>query len=202
MTSCRQLMLLSTVALIAAGCGGPIAGDAITPTATESSGAVAATGSSPSVSNTLPGPHPPPNQNNNGTTFDPCLAYTAAELKAWGIDPTTVNDVAVDDTLQRGCTWKGAGWVLQQLITNRSISEYLDPANYPDAKPLTIAGLQASQHRLGQAGTTFCSVQIPSQKAVIATLVSIRDTKAEKEIPDACTKAIQIATDTAEKLPK
>ncbi|ORB52132.1 hypothetical protein BST43_19450 [Mycobacteroides saopaulense] len=200
MTRTHRLALLTAVALTIAGCGGPVAGDAVT--AASSTSSRGATPTSPTVTNTLPGPHPPPNQNNDGTTFDPCLAYTASELSGWGIDPATVNDVAIDDTLQRGCTWKGDGWVLQQLITNRSISEYLDPANYPDAKPLTIAGLQASQHRLGQAGTTFCSVQIPSQKAVIATLVSVRDSKAENQIPDACTKAIQIATDTAGKLPK
>ncbi|SIM42892.1 Protein of uncharacterised function (DUF3558) [Mycobacteroides abscessus subsp. abscessus] len=125
---------------------------------------------------------------------------SAEELKSWGVDPASVKDAA--DGLQRGCIWKGDGWVLQQLVNNHTISDYLNPDNYPDSQPLTVAGLQGSVDRGQQKGTTFCSVQIPSQKAVVATLVSVRDRRAEQAIPDACTKAIAIAADTATKLPK
>ncbi|WP_237172687.1 DUF3558 family protein [Mycobacteroides abscessus] len=144
-------------------------------------------------------PHQAPNANTDGTSFDPCSAYSSAELNKWGLDPASVK--GVDDGLQRGCIWNGKNWYVQQLVVNRSISEYLDTNNYPDAQPLTIAGLQGSQHRLSQPGTGFCSVQIPSQRAVVATLVTV-DPEAAGAIPDACPKAIEIATDSAAKLPK
>ncbi|WP_081252326.1 DUF3558 family protein [Mycobacteroides chelonae] len=182
-----------------AGCADTVSGDAKTATADSSPGTSGATSSSPPTSNAVSGPHQTPNSNTDGTTFDPCVAYSAAELSKWGLDPATVK--GVDDGLQRGCIWNGKGWYVQQLVANRSISEYLDTNNYPDAQPLTIAGLQGSQHRLSQPGTGFCSVQVPSQKAVVATLVNV-DAGAATRIPDACTKAIEIATDTVAKLPK
>ncbi|TDZ96877.1 DUF3558 family protein [Mycobacteroides salmoniphilum] len=195
----QRLALAAASALVLAGCGSTVSGDAKTAPASGSSGTGNATSSSSPAGNTVPAPHQTPNTNTDGTPFDPCLAYSAAELGKWGLDPATVK--GVDDGLQRGCIWDGKGWYVQQLVINRSISEYLDTDNYPDAQPLTIAGLQGSQHRLSQPGTGFCSVQIPSQRAVVATLVRV-DPEAANKIPDACTKAIEIATDTAAKLPK
>ncbi|TDZ78782.1 hypothetical protein DE4585_04619 [Mycobacteroides salmoniphilum] len=199
MSPALRLVLLTAAALALAGCGDTISGDAKTATAHSSSWTSGATSASPPTGNAVPAPHQTPNANTDGTTFDPCLAYSVAELNKWGLDPATVK--GVDDGLQRGCIWDGKGWYVQQLVINRSISEYLDTDNYPDAQPLTIAGLQGSQHRLSQPGTGFCSVQIPSQRAVVATLVNV-DAGAATRIPDACTKAIEIATDTAAKLPK
>lgn len=198
MTRTHRLALLSALALTVAGCGGPVSGDAVTAASTSSS--ATATASSTTVANTLPGPHPPPNHNSDGTTFDPCIAYSAAELTKWGLDPSTVQDVS--DQLQRGCSWKGDGWRLQQLVINRSISEYLDTNNYPDAQPVTIAGLQGSTHRLNQTDNSFCSAQIPSERSVVASLVAVDTPKAKRAIPDPCIKAVEIATDTAGKLPK
>ncbi|SHQ07630.1 DUF3558 family protein [Mycobacteroides abscessus] len=190
-------LTLCAAAFTVASCDGVVGGDAITKSSSSPSHPA---NSSATVSNSLSAPHSPPDPNTDGTTFDPCLAYSAEELKSWGVDPASVKDAA--DGLQRGCIWKGDGWVLQQLVNNHTISDYLNPDNYPDSQPLTVAGLQGSVDRGQQKGTTFCSVQIPSQKAVIATLVSVRDRQAEQAIPDACTKAIAIAADTATKLPK
>lgn len=47
-----------------------------------------------------------------------------------------------------------------------------------------------------------CDIEIPSQQSAVGTLVRVNDTHAEKVIPDACTKAMEIATVTATKLPK
>ncbi|MFT8180981.1 DUF3558 family protein [Mycobacteroides chelonae] len=196
MSRAYRFVLVTAVSTLAmAGCADTVSGDAKTATADASPG----TSSSSPTSNTVSAPHQTPNSNTDGTTFDPCVAYSAAELSKWGLDPATAK--GVDDGLQRGCIWNGKGWYVQQLVANRSISEYLDTNNYPDAQPLTIAGLQGSQHRLSQPGTGFCSVQIPSQRAVVATLVNV-DAGAATRIPDACTKAIEIATDAVAKLPK
>ncbi|WP_236746701.1 DUF3558 domain-containing protein [Mycobacteroides abscessus] len=170
-------------------------------TKTSSTGSVA--GSSSTVAtNTLQAPHPQPNTNNNGTSFDPCLAYTASELKSWGVAPGSVEDKGLKDTIQRGCLWKGDGWVLQQLVVNRQLDEYLDQELFPGAEAITVGGLNAVKFRSPPEDMTGCYVEIPSQKATVGTIVSVRDSKAKQAIPDACTKAVAIAEDTAKKLPK
>nr|WP_236738469.1 DUF3558 family protein [Mycobacteroides abscessus] len=162
----------------------------------------AAASSSITPTNSLPVPHPPPNDNNNGTSFDPCLAYTADELKGWGVTPGSVEDKGVKDTIQRGCMWKGDGWVLQQLVVNRQLDEYLDQDLFPGAETVGVGELSAVKFRSPPDDMTVCYVELPSQKATVATIVSVRDSKAKQAIPDACPKAVAIATDTAKKLPK
>ncbi|KPG26222.1 DUF3558 family protein [Mycobacteroides immunogenum] len=193
----RAVSLLATCAAAAglAGCStSTIASiDATTP---------APAASSTTVTNTLPGPHPPPNDNNNGTSFDPCLAYTAAELKGWGVAPGSVEDIGVKDTVQRGCAWVGNGWEFQQLVTNQLIDTYFNSPSFPGAQAITVEGLTAAQYRKPVDDMTICYIDLPSEKASVGTIVSVRDRKAKQLIPDACTKALEIASDTAKKLPK
>lgn len=198
---CRSVLVLAVCAAVGlAGCSTSTI-TSIDATKASSTGSVA--GSSSTVAtNTLQAPHPQPNTNNNGTSFDPCLAYTADELKSWGVAPGSVEDKGVKDTIQRGCLWKGDGWVLQQLVVNRQIDEYLDQELFPGAEAITVGGLSAVKFRSPPDDMTGCYVEIPSQKATVGTIVSVRDSKAKQAIPDACTKAVAIAEDTAKKLPK
>jgi hypothetical protein len=197
--SSSQLVIACTALLVLSGCATTItSGDATTALLTSSVSASATA----AATNTLPGPHPPPTDNNNGTSFDPCLAYTTDELKSWGVSPGSVEDKGVKDTVQRGCLWKGDGWVLQQLVVNRRIDEYLDQDLFPGAETVAVSDLSAVKFRSPPDDITVCYVELPSQKATVGTIVSIRDSKAKQQIPDACIKAIAIATDTAKKLPK
>ncbi|RIU19750.1 DUF3558 domain-containing protein [Mycobacteroides abscessus] len=198
---CRSVLVLAVCAAVGlSGCSTSTI-TSIDATKASSTGSVA--GSSSAVAtNTLQAPHPQPNTNNNGTSFDPCLAYTADELKSWGVAPGSVEDKGVKDTIQRGCLWKGDGWVLQQLVVNRQIDEYLDQELFPGAEAITVGGLSAVKFRSPPEDMTGCYVEIPSQKATVGTIVSVRDPKAKQAIPDACTKAVAIAEDTAKKLPK
>lgn len=197
---CRSVLVLAVCAAVGlSGCSTSTI-TSIDATKASSTGSVA--GSSSTVAtNTLQAPHPQPNTN-NGTSFDPCLAYTADELKSWGVAPGSVEDKGVKDTIQRGCLWKGDGWVLQQLVVNRQIDEYLDQELFPGAEAITVGGLSAVKFRSPPEDMTGCYVEIPSQKATVGTIVSVRDPKAKQAIPDACTKAVAIAEDTAKKLPK
>lgn len=170
--------------------------------ATTASSTSPVSGSSTTATNTLPGPHPPPTDNNNGTSFDPCLAYTAAELKKWGVAPGSVEDRGVGDTVQRGCKWTGDGWVLQQLVINQLVDRYFNNPSFPGAQAITVEGLTAAQYRKPVDDMTICYIDLPSEKASVGTIVSVRDRKAKQLIPDACTKALEIASDTAKKLPK
>lgn len=193
--------------LLIANCAAVLATLACSTTTTTSgdpttASAASSAASSPTVTNTLPGPHPPPTDNNNGTSFDPCLTYTADELKDWGVSPGSVEDIANSPGLQRGCIWYGNGWDIQQTVLNRSVEEFLNQKLFPGAEPVTIGGLNGVRWRDEADPQRVCYVELPSQNATVGTIVGIRNPKAQKEIPDACTKAEAIATDTAKKLPK
>lgn len=194
-------LLVAACVSVVGLCGCSTTISSVDATRASSTGSIAGS-SSTTATNTLQAPHPQPNANNNGTSFDPCLAYTAGELKSWGVAPGSVEDKGVNDTVQRGCLWKGDGWVLQQLVVNRQLDEYLDQDLFPGAEAVTVGGLSAVKFRSPPDDMTVCYVEIPSQKATVGTIVSVRDSKAKQAIPDACTKAIAIAADTATKLPK
>lgn len=171
-------------------------------TASSTSPASASSSATTTATNTLPGPHPPPTDNNNGTSFDPCLAYTAEELKNWGVAPGSVEDRGVGDTVQRGCKWTGDGWVVQQLVVNQLIDRYFNNPAFPGAQAITVDGLTAAQYRKPIDNMAICYIDLPSQQASVGTIVSVRDRKARQMIPDACTKALEIASVTAKKLPR
>lgn len=199
----RQLSHLiitaSTATVVLAGCTTTITpGDATRASSTTASTAQ----TSPTVTSTLPGPHPSANENNDGTSFDPCVAYTSDELKAWGVAPGSVEDKGVKDTVQRGCQWKGDGWVLQQLVVNRTLNEYLDQQRFPGSEAITVGGLNAVRFRSPPDDQTVCFVVLPSQRATVGTIVRVNDPQAQRSIPDPCVKAMAIATDSARKLPK
>ncbi|SKU75811.1 MULTISPECIES: DUF3558 family protein [Mycobacteroides] len=188
------------VALTAAGCTDTTGGIAKTDSSASKQSASAST--STPVTNTLPSPHPGPTDNNNGTSFDPCLAYSADELRAWGVKPGSVEDLANTPSLQRGCAWSGDGWDVQQTVLNRPISDYLNQDLFPGSEQVTVEGLAAVRWRDEVDPQRVCYVELPAQKASVGTIVGVRNPQAQKVIPDACTKAMSIATDTAKKLPK
>ena len=199
----RQHLLPLTVACTAiailAGCTKTVtSGDATT----ASSAGASSVSTSPATTSTLPGPHPPPSDNNDGTSFDPCLAYTADELKNWSVAPGSVEDLANTPGLQRGCKWQGDGWELQQTVLNGSIDRFRDQELFPESEAINIDGLGAVKFRKPADDMTVCYVELPSQKATVGTIVGINSPAAQRAIPDACTKAMRIATDTAKKLPK
>ncbi|WP_330220028.1 DUF3558 family protein [Mycobacteroides franklinii] len=135
---------------------------------------------STTVTNTLPGPHPAPTDNNNGTSFDPCLAYSSDELRAWGVKPGSVEDLANTPSLQRGCTWSGDGWDIQQTVLNRPATDHLNQDLFPGSELVTIEGLNAARWRDEVDPQRVCYVELPSQKASVGTIVGIRDPQAQK----------------------
>ena len=155
---------------------------------------ISATAPSPSI------PHDPPNKNTDGTAFDPCAAFAPDDLRGVGIDPATVK--AADSRLSRGCKWYGSGWRVQVVVINGTIDRYLNQDLYPGSQPVTIEGLGGAIHRDEPGNMRNCFVELPSQQATVATIVEVSDPPALQDIPDACTKAVEVATVTAKKLPK
>ncbi|SIL89084.1 Protein of uncharacterised function (DUF3558) [Mycobacteroides abscessus subsp. abscessus] len=196
----NRSMLVPTVAgmiaLAIAGCTGSTGGIAKTEPSSSSSSASA------TVTNTLLEPHPTPTDNNNGTSFDPCLAYSADELKSWGVMPGSVKDLGIGDTIQRGCRWSGDGWELQQLVIDRPVDDYLNQQLFAGSEAVMIEGLKAVKWRDEADPQRVCHVELPSEKSAVGVLVGVNSPQAMKAIPDACDKALSIAADVAKKLPK
>ncbi|OHU62958.1 hypothetical protein BKG85_16040 [Mycobacteroides chelonae] len=145
-------------------------------------------------------PHRSPTDKNDGTTFDPCAAYGDNDLRGAGLDPASVKEI--DSTLLRGCKWYGTGWRVQITVLNGSVDHYLDQTQFPGAQPITIEGLNGATYRDEPGDMRSCYVELPSEKATVGIILAVTDAPALEQIPDACTKAVEIATLTAQKLPK
>lgn len=196
----RLPAIVSITTLIVAGCTGNTGGIAKTDSTSDNQSAVTST--SGTVANTLVEPHSAPTDNNNGTSFDPCLAYSAAELKSWGVMPGSVKDLGIGDTIQRGCRWSGDGWELQQLVIDRPVDDYLNQQLFAGSEAVMIEGLKAVKWRDEADPQRVCHVELPSEKSAVGVLVGVNSPQAMKAIPDACDKALNIAADVAKKLPK
>lgn len=114
-------------------------------TSTSVSGSSSSSTTSVSVPYTLTAPHPPPGKKNDGTSFDPCVAYTADEIRSWGVDPSKVEDIATRKLEYRGCNWSADGWSIEQGVINNPISDYL---NTPYIRGRT--------HRSSAVSTVWC----------------------------------------------
>ncbi|WP_100466352.1 DUF3558 domain-containing protein [Mycobacteroides abscessus] len=156
----------------------------------------------PQVSSTLTASHPPPNHWNDGTSYDPCLTYTADQIRAWGVDPAKVDDVGVEDRQLRGCRWSSDGWSVELSVANTKVSSYLDRELYDNPRSITVSGLQAVQYDGGIPQAPACTVVLPVQNATAGVIVAIVDPKRAKGVSDPCAKATEVATAVAPTLPK
>ncbi len=178
-------------------CTTETAGQAIGTSSTSAQATKSNTGATSSTSSI---PHRSPTSKNDGTTFDPCVAYAENDLRGVGLDPSSIKEI--DSTLLRGCKWYGAGWRVQITVLNGSIDHYLDQTQFPGAQSITIEGLSGATYRDEPGDMRSCYVELPSEKATVGIILAVSDAPALEQIPDACTKAVEVATLTAQKLPK
>lgn len=143
--------------------------------------------------------HPPPSERNNGTSFDPCEAFTDDDLRSVGLDPATIK--ATKSSFVRGCIWNGVGWNVQIGVLNGSVDRYLNQDSFAGAQPIVVGGLNGVSYRDEPGNLRSCYVELPSEKSTVGTALDILD-PANAKIPDACTKAVEVATMLAPKLPK
>ncbi|MDO3093251.1 DUF3558 family protein [Mycobacteroides abscessus subsp. abscessus] len=194
-----RIGLACAATLLAAGCS---TSTGITKPADATSSASATATAQPQVPSTLTAPHPPPNHWNDGTSYDPCLTYTAEQIRAWGVDPAQVDDRGVEDRQLRGCRWSADGWSVELSVANTKVSSYLDAKLFDNPRSVTVAGLQAVQYDGGIPQAPACTVILPVQNATVAVVVAIVDPKRAKGVSDACAKSIEVATAVAPSLPK
>ncbi|ADG79520.1 hypothetical protein TPAU25S_00738 [Tsukamurella paurometabola] len=117
------------------------------------------------------------NDRTDGTTFEPCAAYTDTELRALDIDPATISDAAqVDAANYRGCRWdsigytKGRGIEYSQIVGNEASldsykQKYKDLPWQPDrtveGRPLAVA-----------TESEYCFGVFMSEFAVVVTIAA------------------------------
>lgn len=198
----RVLMVLLAVVIAATSCSTSTPG---TPApALTTSGAIPPNiSSSVSVPYTLTAPHPPPGKGNDGTSFDPCVTYTAEEIRSWGVDPDKVQDAGTQGLRIRGCSWMGDGWGIGQTVINNPIGDYLDTPVYPGSHRESIGGLDGVVYQSPATGDSMCTAALPSQQATVHVVATIYNEKTgRKAVPDLCAKAIEVAGFVATKLPK
>ncbi|OHU68855.1 hypothetical protein BKG86_02050 [Mycobacteroides chelonae] len=195
--------LICVAALVAAGCStSPGITKPADITGSASTSTPSASASQPQVSSTLTAPHPPPNHWNDGTSYDPCLTYTAEQIRAWGVDPAQVDDRGVEDRQVRGCRWSADGWSVGLTVANTKVSSYLDAELFDNPRSITVAGLPAVQYDGGIPQAPACTVVLPVQNATVGVIVAIVDPKRAKGVSDPCAKATEVATAVAPTLPK
>lgn len=198
-----RIGLACAAMLLAAGCStstGITKPADVTSSASPSASATAT--AQPQGPSTLTAPHPLPNHWNDGTSYDPCLTYTAEQIRAWGVDPAQVDDRGVEDRQLRGCRWSSDGWSVELSVANTKVSSYLDAKLFDNPRSVTVAGLQAVQYDGGIPQAPACTVILPVQNATVAVVVAIVDPKRAKGVSDACAKSIEVAAAVVPSLPK
>lgn len=145
------------------------------------------------------------NERTDGTTFEPCSAYTAAELRAIDIDPATMSDAPqVDSPNYRGCRWQSIGYTARagfrysQILGNElSLDEYKRKyRNLPWQADRTFEG-----RRLAVAPENdYCFAVFASEFAVVVTLASGMQPSPGRTVE--CDKAVAFASLAISKAPE
>ena len=112
------------------------------------------------------------NPSNNGTDYEPCTAFTTAELDELGVASSSIRDAAtVDGQSLRGCRWyyrESRDWVADQLVINyRSRAEYL--ASNPDFAVNYEVNIDGITVGVIEDSTDACFTYIQSGRAAILT---------------------------------
>lgn len=146
------------------------------------------------------------NDRNDGTTFEPCVAYSAGEIEQLGSVYRSVSDAGFSDSPNfRGCNWDtpGNSGQLGQIVGNESsLANYkAKQSNRPWQPDRQIGGrtviATAEPHING------CYASFMSQKAIVHS--SYRTTSAGVPSPglvEECDKAIAFATLAISKAPR
>lgn len=164
--------------------------------------------SAPATS-TLPLPFTPTiaertNDRNDGTSFEPCTAYTGDEIRSLGADPGTISDAGFSDSPNfRGCSWVSpdkAGQLDQILGNEESLVKYKTIQSHrPWRADMQIGGRTVIWTTEDDDG---CFASFMSQKAIVHS--SYRTTSAGNPSPglvEECRIAIAFATLAISKAP-
>ncbi|GAA0996020.1 hypothetical protein GCM10009551_061910 [Nocardiopsis tropica] len=146
------------------------------------------------------------NERNDGTRFEPCIAYTSQELRVLNIDPTTIRDAGKSRSPNfRGCDWSGVRSSpsdreylnFSQIVGNQdTLDGYKRDQNFRSWQPDRMV----QGRRLAVATTpTDCTAVFLSEAAVVIT--GALPLRASPGLTRECDAAIAFATLAISKAP-
>ncbi|MBS4104496.1 DUF3558 domain-containing protein [Tsukamurella paurometabola] len=145
------------------------------------------------------------NERNDGTTFEPCIAYSDAELRALGADPRSVKDVMISVSPNyRGCRWQSpdsAAYFSQTLGNEVSLEIYKAKQRTRPWQPDRI--INGRTVILTTEGDDGCFASFMSENAIVHSAYTV-DGWGRKPSPGLvaeCNKAIEWATLAISKAP-
>lgn len=141
---------------------------------------------------------------NDGTTYEPCTAISAQELRSLDLIPETASDAAVaDHQTVRGCTWfyrNSETPSMSQSVGNaKPIAEYKAQLSttmdwLPD---ITISNRVVA---IGSLAPDTCSTATRSGRANVVTMYSVSPVD-PPPLPTLCAKALEFTRATIDKMP-
>ncbi|KXP12549.1 hypothetical protein AXK60_04860 [Tsukamurella pseudospumae] len=118
------------------------------------------------------------NDRTDGTTFEPCNAYTDAELIALNINPETITDAAqVDSANYRGCRWRaqnytaarGGGQYSQIVGREMTLDQY---KRYLSTKVWQTDRMASGRPIAVAAENNGCSASFSSEQSIVTTIAT------------------------------
>lgn len=144
------------------------------------------------------------NAANDGSPFEPCIAYSDVELARFEIDPSEIKDAAiVDGQGIRGCSWLMEDrFSLSSLVTNSSSLEvYRRGTSENDWQPnLEIDGRTVGLFSLVHGTSEECSTYVQSYSAAVVVNV-VPSTSSEGKSIDTCKLAVDFTRAYIDKIP-
>lgn len=143
------------------------------------------------------------NAANDGTPYEPCTAFAAADLEKFNIDYTVVEDAAqVDGQGTRGCHWfMPQAFGFGQVVANSaSLDIYKRHTPELDWRPdVVIGGRTVGVFGLKDHGGT-CSTYVQSYSAGVVTNI-LTSTEPEARTVDACQMVLDFTRAYIDKIP-
>lgn len=193
----RACLGLAAVALLLVGCAVTVDGEAVP-------------GGGVTTSSARPLPFVPKyegrtNERNDGTSFEPCTAYSDEEMRALGADPRTLEDVMISYSPNyRGCQWKSpdrASFFSQTLGNEKSLEVYKAKQSWRPWQPDRV--IDGRRVILTTERDFGCFASFMSEGAIIHSAYTVDgwDKKPSAGLVDECNKAIEWATLAISKAP-
>lgn len=145
------------------------------------------------------------NPSNDGTSYEPCVAFSDEELRRFQVDPWEIEDAAlVNGQGIRGCSWTMPdSFSMSQLVTNsQSLEAYKRGTIENDwhsdfAVEDRVVGFFSLVHGTSKA----CSTYVQSGSAAVVTHI-IPSTSAKGTTIDTCKLAIDFTSAYIDKIPE
>ncbi|WP_343952370.1 DUF3558 domain-containing protein [Tsukamurella spumae] len=145
------------------------------------------------------------NDRTNGTSFEPCSAYSDAELRALEINPATLADAAkVDSANYRGCHWRandytsarGGGQYSQIVGHKMTLDEY---KRYMSTLRWRADRVAHGRRIAVAAEFDNCVAAFSSEQAIVVTIAAW--TKPSPDLTVECERAVAFASLAISKAP-